>query len=275
MSIRVEQTSAYTGNNRWSWQIWLSGPAEDLDQIDHVTYTLHPSFPNPVRNVASRENGFLLMSSGWGEFKIFLDVTRKDGSSEILSHELKLEPPTETEDDKAMPSSRSVQPTSVSPAARAAESIAFQMEVGPGAVPIAEPPIKTVFISGGIADTEAIDLLKASLRTRNVRILGVDDLPPGVPFGAHVENLIGKADVAAFVVSGRPSRWVSQEIALAQRYGKRIVPVLVGESGQLPDSLSGLQMQSLRLDNPDAISDLADFMLAEEVAPTPRPKNRP
>lgn len=276
MNICVEQTSSYVGNNRWNWQIWLSGPAEDLDQIDHVTYTLHPSFPNPVRDVASRENGFLLKSSGWGEFNIFLDVVRKDGSSEILSHALQLEPPAETEDAEAMPPSSTARAAPVT-RARTMDRIASETKVEPESLPTAVTPIRTVFISGGIADTDAIDLLKASLRAKNarIRILGADEIPSGVPFGAQIENLIGQADLTAFVVSGRPSRWVSQEIALAQRYGKRIVPVLVGESSQLPDSLSGLQMQNLSLDNPNAISDLADFMLAEEVTPVVKPKNRP
>jgi len=273
MTIRVEQTSSYVGNNRWDWQVWLSGPDDELDRIDHVTYTLHPSFSNPVREISSRADGFKLKSSGWGEFKIFLEVVSKDGSSEILSHALQLEPPMELEDVETVPPSsiaQAARPTR----ARTADHIAFQMEAGTDAMPTAEAPIKTVFISGGIADTEAIDLLKASLRARNVKILGADEIPSGVPFGAQIESLIGQADIAAFVVSGRPSRWVSQEIALAQRYGKRIVPVLVGESGQLPDSLSGLQMQNLSLDNPDAIIDLTDFVLAEEIAPVVKPKNR-
>lgn len=274
MNIRVEQESTYTENNRWDWQIWLSGPAEDLDRIDHVTYTLHPSFPNPVREVTSREDCFMLKSNGWGEFKIFLDVVRKDGSSEILSHALKLEPPTETKDAEAMPPSSAARAAPVT-RARTTDRIAPETKVEPESLPTAVTPIKTVFISGGIADTETIDLLKASLRERNVMIVGADEIPSGAPFGTQIENLIGQADLTAFVVSGRPSRWVTQEIALAQRYGKRIVPVLVGESGQLPDSLSGLQMQNLSLDNPNAISDLADFMLTEEVAPVLKPKSRP
>lgn len=264
MTILVEQTSSYEGNDRWNWQMWLSGPAEELDQIDHVTYTLHPSFPNPVREVSSRENGFLLKSNGWGEFRIYIDILGKDGRSDKRSHALKLEPPLETDTADAEPPSATAR---AAPTARVRpkDAIASGMAIGPETLLAAEMPMKTIFISGGIADTEAIDLLKTSLQTKNVRILSSDDLTAGFSFNSTIESLIDQADLAAFVVSGRPSRWVSQEIALAQRYGKRIVPVLVGESVQLPDSLSGLQ--SFRLDNADAASGLADSMIADMAAP--------
>ena len=93
MEFKIEQKTEYQGNDYWRWYLWLSGPAKELDQVKYVEYRLHPTFPNPVRRIASRENNFTLRSAGWGEFLIYANIVRKDGDTIRLSHRLELRYP--------------------------------------------------------------------------------------------------------------------------------------------------------------------------------------
>ncbi len=90
MDIYVGQDASKTQKKWWKWSVWLEGSDEELDQIKSVEYILHPTFPNPVINVSSRENKFRLNASGWGEFMINIHVHRKDGEEIALQHWLQL-----------------------------------------------------------------------------------------------------------------------------------------------------------------------------------------
>jgi transcription initiation factor IIF auxiliary subunit len=90
MAFRIEQDSSYEGGDFWRWAVWLSGPVEELDEVDHVVYTLHPTFPTPVRHVKDRSTNFRLESSGWGTFTIHVKVVTKAGGEQHLEHELEL-----------------------------------------------------------------------------------------------------------------------------------------------------------------------------------------
>lgn len=90
MDLSISQHAEYAGDDYWKWSVWIDGPARELDQIESVTYTLHRTFPKPVRVVTSRENNFRLSTAGWGGFTIYAKVLRKDGSTESLKHTLTL-----------------------------------------------------------------------------------------------------------------------------------------------------------------------------------------
>jgi hypothetical protein len=53
--------------------------AEDavLDRIEYVTYQLHPSYPNPIQKVTTRETRFKLKELAWGEAMLKADVKVK------------------------------------------------------------------------------------------------------------------------------------------------------------------------------------------------------
>jgi transcription initiation factor IIF auxiliary subunit len=74
----------------WNWTVFIQGPAEVLDQVNCVEYTLHSSFASPVREVCSRGTGpaFALSESGWGTFQILVRVLLKDGRVQKLAHSL-------------------------------------------------------------------------------------------------------------------------------------------------------------------------------------------
>jgi transcription initiation factor IIF auxiliary subunit len=71
----------------------VDGPKDKLKDVDHVEYTLHPSFPNPVRTISTKGNKFKLKTGGWGVFPIYARIVTKDGRIETVEHDLKLHYP--------------------------------------------------------------------------------------------------------------------------------------------------------------------------------------
>ena len=96
MNLTIAQSSKYQGNDYWKWSVWLDGPSEELDRVDHVTYFLHRSFPNHVRVVKTRTTKFRLSTAGWGVFRLVAKVIDKDGRETRLERDLVLEYPKET-----------------------------------------------------------------------------------------------------------------------------------------------------------------------------------
>ena len=88
MNIGVAQSQKYEGDQWWRWSLWIEGSNEDLDRIQSVTYSLHPTFPEPIRTVTDRASKFQLRCSGWGIFKIPVRVRLKDGKTIELAHQL-------------------------------------------------------------------------------------------------------------------------------------------------------------------------------------------
>ena len=93
MNFAVAQSQNYEGDQWWTWSLWIEGSEEDLDEIKSVTYTLHPTFPEPIRTVADRASKFQLRCSGWGIFLIPIEVRLKNGKSVRLAHQLQFSVP--------------------------------------------------------------------------------------------------------------------------------------------------------------------------------------
>lgn len=78
-------------SGRW-WEVFVEGDDRTLGDIKCVKYTLHPTFPEPVRTVCRRGSqsgrGFPLSSNGWGTFNVGVEVTFNDGDARYLTHEL-------------------------------------------------------------------------------------------------------------------------------------------------------------------------------------------
>jgi transcription initiation factor IIF auxiliary subunit len=90
MALFIQQDARYLGKDRWQWSVWLDGPPEELDEIDHVRYILHSTFHDPVREVRNRANNFRLDTSGWGTFTLYAKAVHKDGHETPLQHDLVL-----------------------------------------------------------------------------------------------------------------------------------------------------------------------------------------
>jgi transcription initiation factor IIF auxiliary subunit len=101
MSICLKNRSSYAGKRGatdwWEWTAYVECQEPDsLDDIKYVEYHLHETFPNPVRRVWSKQDGFPLSSEGWGTFKLKARVVfeKERRSPLILEHELKFEKPS-------------------------------------------------------------------------------------------------------------------------------------------------------------------------------------
>lgn len=88
--MKIKQNQKLVDKNYWKWSVELEAEAEVLDRIAFVIYTLHETFPNPIRRISSREDNFRLETAGWGEFMIYAKVLFKDKSQERLTHWLEL-----------------------------------------------------------------------------------------------------------------------------------------------------------------------------------------
>ena len=94
--MKIAQDYEYKGNDHWKWSVWIDATPQELDEIDHVTYILHHTFPRPIRKVKSRGDNFRLETSGWGVFTLHAKVAMRDGTEEHLTHELELRYPDGT-----------------------------------------------------------------------------------------------------------------------------------------------------------------------------------
>ncbi|MCK4820650.1 hypothetical protein KA005_33100 [bacterium] len=62
----------------WDWELYIKGDWEELKEIEYVEYTLHETFPNPIRRKYNSKDGFKLKTAGWGEFTVFIRVHYKE-----------------------------------------------------------------------------------------------------------------------------------------------------------------------------------------------------
>jgi len=85
--IATKNSSRPIGGDRWEWTVFVEADPETLSLIECVEYTLHQTFPEPVRKVCAGGN-FALRSNGWGTFEIKIRVLFRDGTVRRLAHML-------------------------------------------------------------------------------------------------------------------------------------------------------------------------------------------
>lgn len=78
-------------NDIYSWCVYVKGDTKLMNSIEMIEYTLHPTFPNPVREIVDREHCFALQSEGWGTFKIEIRTFFVDGREVDSNYLLRLE----------------------------------------------------------------------------------------------------------------------------------------------------------------------------------------
>ena len=94
--MKIAQDQRYEGNDWWSWSVWIEAPDGELQQVEKVVWKLHPTFPNPTREITTPGTKFRLETSGWGTFRVHADVVQHNGMVRTLSHELELYYPDDT-----------------------------------------------------------------------------------------------------------------------------------------------------------------------------------
>lgn len=84
-----------SNNNTHQWTLYLRGPNnEDLSTgIAKVVFQLHPSFPQPIRELTAPP--FEVTEKGWGEFEATIRIVWRDVGEKamVLLHAIKLYPP--------------------------------------------------------------------------------------------------------------------------------------------------------------------------------------
>jgi transcription initiation factor IIF auxiliary subunit len=91
-SLDIQNVAEQIGKERWKWTAFVSGSPDEIEKIDCVEYTLHPTFPNPVETICKTDDPkhpFALVATGWGVFNLRARIKFKDGSSLELTHFLK------------------------------------------------------------------------------------------------------------------------------------------------------------------------------------------
>lgn len=207
MPIKVKQESIYQGNDWWQWSVWLEGSKAELDQIEYVEYTLHPTFAKPVQRITDRNTNFRLDASGWGEFMIYLKIQQQSGAVLERKHWLKLE------------YSKSQQKrTSATKAER-----------------------PTLFLSSGIADAQFARALSRALQTKGIKVvMSADVSSSDAPWETTINSLLDQANQAAVIVSERPTSWLMREVQAAQDRKIPVTLVTVGPELELPGTFRDL-----------------------------------
>jgi transcription initiation factor IIF auxiliary subunit len=86
--------SRYVRTNRdyeiFALCVFLDGDTKLINSIDLIEYVLHPTFPNPVREITDQAHCFALQSEAWGTFGIEVRVFFKDGQVQEVEYPLKL-----------------------------------------------------------------------------------------------------------------------------------------------------------------------------------------
>lgn len=96
-NIKFDNRAKWVGKkgeyDYYDWEVYVDEDTETLDNIDHIVYFLHKTFPNPVRTIDDKENGFAIKSRGWGEFEIGIQVFSKEDQHQQQSYRLDLSKP--------------------------------------------------------------------------------------------------------------------------------------------------------------------------------------
>ena len=225
MSYAIRQSSEWDGSEGqdwWRWSVWIDADDAELDDVVWVEYRLHPTFTKPILRIADRESRFLLKTSGWGEFMIQARLRLKSSESDLeLSHWLEL-----------------TRPSGTSGASRG---------ISKGEPPPPAPATRTkVMLSVGPGQEELADQVARMLKDDGVEVSTQDDILFGMPLEIQIEKMIGEADALVAVLGSKGSKWVERDVGVARSHSVPVLPVLVGESSELPSSIRDLQVLRLK-----------------------------
>ena len=245
MALEIAQNYEYVGNDRWDWSVWLDGDDAELDAVEAVEYHLHPTFPDPVREVKNRNTRFRLDCSGWGVFELNARARLTDGSVVHLTHMLELFYPEGTDD---------------TPEEAPMHSASASVEAGGGPDRATRPDRRrSVFLSSGSADNAVASELRNSLIAHGLDVRSDYDIESRVPWALEIERTIGNADAVVALSSDIPSSWVDREVGAATQLGVKVIPVAVGPDAVVPSSLAS--HQQIQIESGDRVGEATESIL--------------
>ena len=101
MEYRIAQSHKYLGNDYWQWAAWIDASPEALQDLERVTWILHPTFPKSRVDMTNAATGFRLETKGWGAFRLRAQLHERNGKTRDLSKMLELPYPDEGSDPGA------------------------------------------------------------------------------------------------------------------------------------------------------------------------------
>lgn len=221
MTLSIQQSSEYTGNDHWSWKASIAGPPAELARVEKVKWFLHPSFTPSVVVSRDRAQGFPIEASGWGSFTLRAELHFVDGSDRTLRERLRL----------FYPEGESAEGESGSPESPARAEPAPPAGV-PAATAAAEPALRRIFLSYAAADRSNAQVLRQAFESLGIKVLDATTIDAGQPWQLALQDLMAGADATVALLAGDlPSAWVAQEINASARAGKPTLVVLAGEDG--------------------------------------------
>jgi len=76
-SWRYPKKDAEYNRTMYAFHVIIQATDDVLDRIESVRYSLHPSYPNPIRVVTDRASRFKLKDLAWGETNVRAEVLVK------------------------------------------------------------------------------------------------------------------------------------------------------------------------------------------------------
>jgi len=90
IKLKNDSCPSDKSSGRYNWSVYLDTENSIMKEVESVTYTLHPTFANPIRKIIDPSGDFRLKSNGWGEFQIKADIALKNGDVITKYHWLQL-----------------------------------------------------------------------------------------------------------------------------------------------------------------------------------------
>jgi hypothetical protein len=224
-SLRLNNDASRIVGEWWSWSVWLEGSDEALDQVASVRYTLHPTFPNPVREVSDRASKFKLLAGGWGEFAVEALVRQKVGDEIALERWITF---SGSGEEAGRPTEASRRPR--------------------------------IFLSYGATDEPLVRILRRGVEAQGVDIFSPDDLKERESWPETIRHGMQQADLLVVSASGELRGFAELALAHASLQHKPIVPVLVGDASEPPKQFQDLQY--VRLKSREQASAIGDLIAA-------------
>ena len=204
MNFHIDQSVTRTAPGWWNWAVWLEGSIDELNKVREVVYTLHSTFPQPVRSVTDRQSKFRLEAAGWGEFMIFAAVKTIDNQEILLRHWLSFD------------------------AAGVAATTGIKTS---------EP---VLFLSSSAADEPFADALQEALEGEGCRVVRPsDNIGASLPFTSWFDRMLETINGAVTIISDKTSPWLEHDLAKVGGRKLPIIPVVIGHAeSNLPSELA-------------------------------------
>ena len=104
-----------------------------------------------------------------------------------------------------------------------------------------------VFLSHSAAEREFAEQIRMALSRSGIEVWSDEEIKPGDSLPSSLGTALKSADTVVLLLSGDASQssWVSLELGTAIAMGKRVIPVLVEPSAEVPVPLGGIQYLDL------------------------------